>query len=104
MNKKYSTALAAALLAVATATAHADDWTTNLHPYIGADYQLMHYDYQNGNDPYIKQSVNGANLHVGIQPSKYIGAELGYFDTENGKQSGSVGATPYTTKARVQGG
>ena len=104
MNKKLSIIFAAALFVVATTAARADDWTSNLHPYIGADYQFMHYDYSNvagiNGNSVLPQSLSAGDVHVGVRPFKYVGAELGYFLTnEPSKTTDGISA-----KIRGQGG
>ncbi len=122
MNKIYSLAFVAALLAVTTATAHADDWTTNLRPYVGADYQFTHLKYNNDygvggglaldGNTILERGLNGGNVHVGVRPAQYWGAELGYFDTTNESKNiaagttvgpGTVALVPLTGKVQMHG-
>ena len=124
-QKLLSTAMVFALLAVAnagTANAAGSDWTSTLHPYIGADYQLTHMDYNNDfsvgsglaldGDKVLKDNLSGADIHVGVRPNTYWGAELGYFDTTTESKHiaagasvgpGTVAAVPLTGKAHLQG-
>lgn len=120
MNKTLLAMTAALLL---TTSANADDWTTKLHPYIGADYELTHLNYNNNynasggaiidGDKVFQNNLNGLNVHVGIKPGTYWGAELGYFDTTNETKHvaagasvgpGTVAAIPFDGKSKLQGG
>lgn len=91
-------------LVISSASFAADDWTKNLHPYVGADYQYMHYQYQtfsgvNGNSV-LPQGLNGGDIHIGIRPFTYAGAELGYFMTD--EPTKHVTST-ISSKVRTQG-
>lgn len=121
--KKTTIAILSALTMIAAMPVHADDWTSNLHPYIGADYQLTHLNYNSDyavggglaldGDKVFKSSLNGFNVHVGVKPSTYWGAEIGYFDTINETKHvaagasvgpGTIAATNFDGKAHMQGG
>lgn len=119
--KKTAFALTIALAAITTMPAYADNASYNWNPYIGADYQRMQYKY-NSNDTsagialddndLLQQGLNGGDLHIGVRPTKNLGAELGYFRTMNESKDiaagaslgpGVVAATSFSTKVRVQG-
>jgi opacity protein-like surface antigen len=98
----------------------------NLNPYIGIDLQRTDYDYNSNyrNDTLpagafldgnivLEDALDGFNIHAGIRPHKYFGAELGYFRTKEEGKSISAGANvgpnntvataDFSTDVRVHG-
>lgn len=91
-----ATAIFAAVLAATSLPAQAQDY---FNPYIGADYQLTHVDYDGGGD----DNFNGININVGNRFTDHVGVELGYFRTGTEKESGIELGIPYALKARLTG-
>jgi len=108
MNKPLMTACAA--FAALAATPHAAE--TELRPYAGLDLTRVSVDYKNigvgvnGEDMF-DDTVNGINPYVGLQFNKYVGAEIGYLQTEDGKKNVSgitlSGIPVESTKVQLSG-
>ena len=99
---KFSKHLIAALAATAifaALPASAAEKTYSWNPYIGIDYQHTRINYDNAVEPFLDDSLGGFNIHAGLRPYKYLGAELGYFQTAEGK--GSIAGLE--TKVKVRG-
>lgn len=81
-------------------------------PYLGFDLQRMAVSYDNNLDDALEDTLNGGNVHAGVRFGKYMGLELGYFRTLEGKQdvnynlaalTGTPGDVVSSTKVRTQG-
>lgn len=118
----FIAALAALPLFTSPAQAENSVIFDNLNPYIGIDLQRTDYDYNSNygiggglaldGNIVLEDALDGFNIHAGIRPHKYFGAELGYFRTkEEGKSigagavigPGTVAAADFSTDVKVHG-
>jgi opacity protein-like surface antigen len=96
---------AASFVAVAGAAQAADN---EMRPYVGVDVTRVMADYKTDSylgvsgDDLLEDSLNGINPYVGLQFNKYVGAELGYLQTESGKKSNILGSG-VDTKVKMSG-
>lgn len=88
-------AFATTALLAAAGVAHAD-----IRPYVGADYVYTKADYASGLDSFLDDGLHGVSPYAGLQFNKYVGAEVSYLRTEEGKKSPVAGVTG---KSRVSG-
>lgn len=97
------------------ASAHAAPSTSTddffFKPYVGADYQYSQYGNKNigtgvKSDNIVDTGLNGGDIHIGARVHQYLGFELGYGQTEEGKKSAagySIGGVPLgETKVQVK--
>ena len=82
--------LATTALVALAATTHAAE--SELRPYVGLDVTRVMADYKDGNDMLFKDDLNGVSPYVGVQFNKYVGAEISYLQTGNGKKSPNLSA------------
>jgi opacity protein-like surface antigen len=68
-------------------------------PYIGAEYQYTHVNYENNilgtgidGDDLAADSLHGANVHVGARVHKHLGFEAGYLWTNKANKSDILGS------------
>ena len=99
-------AVASAANAAPATTTQSSDWF--FKPYVGADYQFGHYgneDFGSGvkSDDLMKTNLNGGNVHIGARVHKYLGVELGYFQTEEGNKDNILGSG-LDSKVKIKGG
>jgi opacity protein-like surface antigen len=77
-------------------------------PYIGADYQYTHVNYQDdpsigiSGDDIANDTLHGANVHIGARLHKYFGLEAGYLRTDNVEKTNILG-TGIDSKVRIDG-
>ena len=113
MNKPIF-ALAVALAAVAAIPAYAAtaqsvstyDDEFFFKPYVGADYQDTAINYKSFDGVNYSHifagNLSGANIHVGARVQKYLGFEVGYSDSLDGKKSNILGVSGLDSKAKAQ--
>lgn len=65
---------------ILSSSANAEDFY--FKPYVGADYQFTHVDYQNGVDDVLANNFSGVNFHAGARIHKNLGIETGYQVTQ----------------------
>lgn len=75
-------------------------------PYVGADYDYIHPDYQSqsgisGND-IASDSLNGGDIHIGARIHKYAGLEASYLWTASSDKNNILG-TGINTSVDVKG-
>ncbi len=61
-------------------------------PYVGADYEYVHLNYNNDDKGLAKENLNGGNAHVGARIHKNLGFEGGYTETATATKDNVLGS------------
>lgn len=80
----------------------ADDYGFFFKPYVGADYDYIHANYNDGGDQVANNSMHGGDIHVGARLHKYFGVEASYVATTDAAKNNVLG-TGINTKVNVRG-
>lgn len=92
--KRFLLTTIAAVTSMSSAYAAEDEFF--FKPYVGADYQYNYYgneDFGAGvkSDDIMDTGLHGGNIHAGARVHKYLGAEFGYFQTQEGSKDLAAG-------------
>ncbi len=91
--KKKLALLAAPLVLLAASAATAESRWLGITPYLGADAEIRHMDFQKGyGGNNIKHSLPQGNLYAGLRFNEYVAVEAGYEATKRKTTSSTDGA------------
>lgn len=94
------TAIFTFILTAIAGTAQADGLF--FKPYVGADYQFTHIDYQDDNSSILAKSLEGGDAHIGARIHQNLGFEVGYLQTAEATKNNVLGSG-FDTKLKLSG-